>query len=97
MAGGGGREVQEAGDIIHLWPIYAVVWQKPILPGKAITLQLKTNLKKERKGTNLEWATGWLAVRQIGTVSHESRYNWARVLITDFASVLEAEFKRRRF
>ena len=44
---GGGREVQEEGDILHLWLIHVDVWQKPIQYCKAIILQLKiNNLKK---------------------------------------------------
>ena len=39
---GGGREVQERGDIYaHLWLIHADLWQKPTKYCKAIVLQLK--------------------------------------------------------
>ena len=37
---GGGREVQEGGDI-YLWLIHADLWQKPTQYCKAIVLQLK--------------------------------------------------------
>ena len=43
---GGGREVQEGGDI-YLWLIRFVVWQKPAQHFKAIILQLKNKQKKE--------------------------------------------------
>ena len=39
---GGGREVQEGGDI-YLWLIHVGVWQKPAQYSKAIKLQLKIN------------------------------------------------------
>ena len=39
---GGGREVQEGGDI-YLWMIHVDVWWKPTQYCKAIILQLKIN------------------------------------------------------
>ena len=50
---GGGREVQEQGDVyIYLWPIHVDGWQKPTQYCKAIILQLKINkfLKKYEGG-----------------------------------------------
>ena len=44
MGFGGGRKVQEGGDI---WLIQVVVWQEPTQYYKAIILQLKINLKKD--------------------------------------------------
>ena len=43
---GGGREVQEGGDILCLWLIHVDVWQRLTQSCKAIILQLKVNLKK---------------------------------------------------
>ena len=42
----GGRFKRE-GTYVYLWLIYAAVWQKPTQCCKAITLQLKINLKKK--------------------------------------------------
>ena len=42
QGGGGGREVQEGGDI-YLWMIHVDVWRKPTQYCKAIILQLKIN------------------------------------------------------
>ena len=39
---GGGREVQDGGDI-YLWMIHVDVWRKPTQYCKAIILQLKIN------------------------------------------------------
>ena len=41
---GGGREVQQGGDICILWLIHVTVWQKPIQCQKAVILQLKKKL-----------------------------------------------------
>ena len=38
---GDGREVQEGGDIVHLWLIIVDVWQKTTKFCKVIILQLK--------------------------------------------------------
>ena len=40
---GGGRQVQEGGDICVLWFIHGDVWQKPTRHFKAIILQLEIN------------------------------------------------------
>ena len=54
---GGGREVQEGGDI-YLWMIHVDVWRKPTQYCKAIILQLKINkLKKIIRGI-LWWFSG---------------------------------------
>ena len=48
---GGGRAVQEEGDIYILWLIHVDIWQKPTYYCKAIIFQLKINkLKKELWG-----------------------------------------------
>ena len=49
--GGGGREVQEGGDICmytYLWLIHLDVWQKPTQYYKADILQLKINFKEKQ-------------------------------------------------
>ena len=43
---GGGREVQEGGDIGILWLIRVVIWQKPTQYCKASILPLIINLKR---------------------------------------------------
>ena len=42
----GGRFKRE-GTYVYLWLMHVDVWQKPTQYYKAITLQLKTNLKRE--------------------------------------------------
>lgn len=37
----GGGKLTRVGTCAHLWPVQAVVWQKPTQHGKAIFFQLK--------------------------------------------------------
>ena len=48
--GSAGRKIQEGGDIyIYLWLIHMVLWKKATQHCKAINIQLKINLKKEKE------------------------------------------------
>ena len=40
---GGGKEVQEGGAHVYLWPIHVDVWQKQTQYCKAVILLLKIN------------------------------------------------------
>ena len=44
-----GRRLDREGTSIYLWLIHVYVWQNPTQYRKAIILQLKINLKRERK------------------------------------------------
>ena len=64
---GGGREVQEGGDMLYLWLTQVAVWQKTTQYCKAVILQLK----KKNEG----YRTGWMKV-----VENDATLKWWQVI-----------------
>ena len=58
QVGVGGRFKRE-GIYVYLWLIHIVLQQKPIQHCKAIILQLKINLKKEKSQGGERESKGW--------------------------------------
>ena len=81
--GGWWEEIQKGGDVVHLWLIDTVVWQKPTQHCKTIIPQLKRKEKYTRKtpGYVPNWGNNVRAEQP--TIRHtcrplETPHHWCR-------------------